>query len=135
MSVERVGRERVFRIEQPDIAQARNGATPRSIIEVDDRVGEAVDDRLRSERVDPGGARRPIEQADHLHDREQYRLAGEPFVGEGVDDASRLVVSGIVRIIDGRADGTTLAGVAAMQELKEAGEQAQRESVSRKIMS
>ena len=107
---------------------------PWLVVETGDCIGESLDDRLGAERVDAIGAGRPVKQADHVHDREQRRLAGKPFLVEGFDDALGLVVARVLRIVDGRADVIALAHVAGMRVLEEAREQAQRKRVAAEIV-
>ena len=71
MGVEGFGIGAVQRRQQANLAQARDGAPPIVVAEVDERIGQSGNRRLLSKRLKAVAARRAVEQADKMEDRKQ----------------------------------------------------------------
>ena len=98
MGVERIGTGWIDRRQQPHVAQAFDGAPPLLLGEVSERVGQARNRRLATQRLQTIAARGPVEQADAMEDGEQDRLTGEPFLFIQFHHPPRVTVQRIVGV-------------------------------------
>ena len=84
--------------KQPYRPQPRDGALPSRIIHRNEPVGQPGDHWFGAQSVKTIDDCRPVEQADQLHDRQQFGRSGQPFLFIRFEDAAGVVVARVVRV-------------------------------------